>query len=38
MHNELAICVTLTTFTGQIYLVDTIDTPEEPHTVIFYIL
>ena len=32
IHNEPIICVTLTTSTGQIYLVDTIDTSGEPHT------
>ncbi|MCD9088867.1 DUF659 domain-containing protein, partial [Stenotrophomonas sp. SY1] len=32
IHNEPIMCVTLTTFTGQIYLVDTIDTSRKPHT------
>lgn len=32
IHNEPIICVTLTTSTGQIYLVDTIDTSGKPHT------
>ncbi|XP_076058510.1 uncharacterized protein LOC143035526 [Oratosquilla oratoria] len=32
IHNEPIICVTLTTSTSQIYLVDTIDTPGKPHT------
>ena len=31
-HNEPIICVTLTTSTGQIYLVDTIDTSGKLHT------
>lgn len=32
IHNEPIICVTLTTSTGEIYLLDTIDTSGKPHT------
>ncbi|KAJ8035218.1 putative AC transposase [Holothuria leucospilota] len=32
VHNEPNICATVTTESGQVYLVDTIDTSGEPHT------
>lgn len=32
VHNEPIICATVTTDSGQVYLVDTVDTSGEPHT------
>ena len=32
IHNEPIICITVTTSSGHIYLVDTVDTSGQPHT------